>query len=108
MSFPEKFRTLIETRDGQVAVPDYVWLSYAVCAVYEDSCGWTGWVIESAWKSLEGREENLRADIEQSCPQCGKDLYRTAVEKQYRLNPDPAPKISYTYETAPLQFHKTK
>jgi hypothetical protein len=38
--FPDKFRALIELREDQVPIPDYVWLSYAVCAVEEDSCGW--------------------------------------------------------------------
>ena len=108
MSFPEKFRALIETREDQIIIPDYLWLSFAVCAVDDDSCGWTGWILESAWKSVEGREDEVAADTGQRYPQCGKDLYRTAVEKQFRWNPHAGPKISYPYETAPIRFHKSK
>ncbi len=90
MPFPEKFRNLIELREEQVDVPDYVWLAYAVCAVKEDSCGWQGWIIESAWRQREGepRESEVRADTNRLCPRCGKSLFRTEVEKQYRLNPE--------------------
>jgi hypothetical protein len=97
MPFPEKFRALIELRENQVTVPDYVWLSYGVCAVEEDSCGWRGWIIESAWKLTGGdrHEVEVEADAEQRCPLCG---YRTGVEKQFRLNPDAGPKITYPYE----------
>jgi hypothetical protein len=108
MSFPEKFRALVELREGQVTVPDYVWLSYAVCAVEEDSCGWRGWVIESAWKIVgeDLKEIEVEADTEQGCPVCGKQAFRTGVEKQFRLNPDAGPKITYPYETAPITFTK--
>lgn len=74
MSFPEKFRALIELREEQVTVPDYVWLAYAVCAVEWESCGWRGWIIESACK-LEGEnlhKVDVEADTEQGCPAGGK------------------------------------
>jgi hypothetical protein len=110
MPFPEKFRSLIELREEQVTVPDYVWLAYAVCAVEEDSCGWRGWIIESAWKLVGENlpDVEVEADAEQRCPLCGKLVYRTEVEKQFRLNPDAGPKIEYPYETAPISFTKSK
>ena len=106
MAFPEKFRKLIELREEEVTIPDYVWLAYAVCALQEDSCGWRGWIIESAWKIVEGKEVELEADAEQGCPICGKQVYRTEVEKRFRLDPNAGPKINYSYESAPLSFRK--
>lgn len=108
MSFPEKFRALIELREEQVTVPDFVWLAYAVCAVEEDSCGWRGWIIESAWKIVEGnpREIEVEADAEQHCPVCGKLLYRTEVEKCFRLDPKAEAKLGYSYESAPTSFKR--
>jgi hypothetical protein len=108
MPFPEKFRALIELREGQVSIPDYVWLSYAVCAVDEESCGWGGWIIESAWKTTGEAVEQVRADTDQRCPVCGEPLFRTEIEKQFRFNPDAAPKIDYPYETVPIKFAKSK
>jgi hypothetical protein len=110
MPFPEKFRALIELRDGEVVVPDYVWLSYAVCAVEEESCGWRGWIIESAWKVVgeDSKEVEVEADSEQCCPVCSKQVYRTGIEKQFRLNPNAGPKIGYAYETVPVTFGKSK
>jgi hypothetical protein len=110
MSFPEKFRPLIELREGEVTVPDYVWLSYAVCAIEEKSCGWRGWIIESAWKRAGDslQEAEVEADTEQGCPVCGKQVYRTGVERQFRLNPDAGSKIGYAYETTPITFTKSK
>jgi hypothetical protein len=110
MAFPEKFRALIELKEEQVNVPDYVWLSYAVCATEDDSCGWQGWIIESARKVLGDRQREIEveADTEQHCPRCGKPLYRTGVEKQFRLNPDAGPKIGYPYRTTPIKYSKRK
>src|SRR6185437_9408189 len=105
MAFPHKFRSLIETEEDQVAIPDYVWLSFAVCATEEASCGWGGWIIESAWKAhAHGNDEKkveveVEADTEQRCPRCNRLLYRTDVEKQYQLNPDAGPKITFPHET---------
>ena len=100
---------MIELREGQVTIPDVVWLSYAVCAVDEDSCGWGGWILESAWKvGADHKEVEVESDAEQRCPRCAKLLFRTEVEKQFRLNPDAGPKIDYPYETTPIEFAKTK
>ena len=106
MPFPEKFRELIELREHQVTIPDLVWLSYAVCAVEQDSCGWRGWIIESAWKTAGKVSHAVEADTEQCCPMCGKHLYRTQVEKQFQLNPAAGPKIEYPYRVAPVTFTK--
>lgn len=39
MGFPKKFKHLLEIKLKDLEFPDYAWLSYAVCANYEDSCG---------------------------------------------------------------------
>ncbi len=106
MPFPEKFRKLIELREEQVTIPDYVWLAYGVCGAEEDSCGWQGWIIESAWKIVEGKEVEVKADAEQDCPICSKQVYRTEVEKCFRFDPNAGPKLNSSYETAPLSFEK--
>jgi hypothetical protein len=109
MAFPEKFRTLIELREEQVTIPDHVWLAFAVCAAEESSCGWHGWIIESAWKIVgtDAKEVAVDADTEQGCPVCGRKVYRTEVEKCFRLDPHPGPKLDYAYETAPITFQKS-
>ena len=109
MSYPEKFRNLIELREEQVDVPDYVWLAYAVCAVAQDSCAWQGWIIEAACKQREGLpEEFVKADDDQICPDCGKVLFRTEVEKQFRLNPNAGPKITFPTTRLPITYTKSK
>jgi hypothetical protein len=104
MPFPEKFRKLVELHEEEVTIPDYVWLAYAVCATEEDSCGWHGWIIESAWKIVGGKEVEVEADAEQGCPICGKQVYRTEVEKRFRFDPSSGPKLNYSHESAPLSF----
>ncbi len=107
MAFPRKFRELIELREDQVVVPDYVWLAYSVCAVEESSCGWRGWILESAWKQPNEKcveDVAVEADNEQHCPMCGKTLFRTEVEKQFWLNPNAEPKNPFSYDTAPIEY----
>ena len=105
MSFPEKFRGLIELSEDRVAVPDLLWLAYAVCAVEEKSCGWQGWILESVEQGNGGAHgKQINADTEQRCPVCNRQLYRTGVEKQFVLNPNAGPKLAYSYDVVPPQF----
>jgi hypothetical protein len=39
---------------------------------------------------------------------CGKPVFRTEVEKQFRFNPDAGPKVDYKYETAHIKFARSK
>ena len=57
------------------------------------------------WKGLY---KKIEADAEQGCPVCGKLLYRTGVEKCFRLDPHAGPKIKYPYESAPVVFKKSR
>lgn len=47
MILPKKFEQLAELTKADIEIPDYVWLTYAVCVLEEDSCGWGGWMIEA-------------------------------------------------------------
>jgi hypothetical protein len=67
-----------------------------------------GWIIESAWKTIGENRKEVKADTEQGCPVCGKQVFRTEVEKQFRFNPDAGPKIEYPYETVPIKLAKSK
>ena len=67
-----------------------------------------GWIIESAWKTINEKGERVNADTGQRCPVCAKPLFRTEVEKQFRFNPDAGPKIDYPYESVPVKFVKSK
>jgi hypothetical protein len=85
MALPRKFRHLIELELRDVEKPDYVWLTYAVCATEKDSCGWGGWMIEAAFKQTDGKhltgtgDKVLSAAMDQVCPRCGKTTFRTAA-----------------------------
>jgi hypothetical protein len=79
MPFPRRFQSLIETKPGDVVRPAYVWVTWLVCAVTTDSCGWAGWYLESAHTDTGAA---LPAD-DQRCPACGREAYRTI---QYRYD----------------------
>ena len=76
MAYPLKYRKLLETKSGEVPLPAEVWLSFAVCGTSKESCGWSGWIIESV-TDVEGKQ--LPAATEQVCEKCGKTLFRTEV-----------------------------
>jgi hypothetical protein len=115
MAFPRKFQPLIEIERGDVAVPDYVWLVYAVCAVTQDACGWGGWMIEAAFQG-DGKgtgdhptatgDALLPAMDEQICPVCGGETYRTGASvrmvpsEDQRLPQEPG----VDYEVADIEY----
>jgi len=53
MGFPRKFKALLETKLNDVESPDYLWLTYAVCAMSTDACGWGGWIVDGAFKKTD-------------------------------------------------------
>lgn len=75
MSLPDSLKHLRQLKIQDLDTPDEAWLTYSVCACEDDSCGWQGWIVESA--SSQGRQ--LPADNSQRCPVCGKTLFRTAA-----------------------------
>ncbi len=83
MGIPRRFKSLIETELKDVDIPDYAYLTYAVCAIDKESCGWAGWMIEAVFKKT-GKEyptgtgdKLLPAMMDQVCPRCGKVTWRT-------------------------------
>jgi hypothetical protein len=115
MAFPAKFRHLIERTAAEVEKPDYVWLSYAVCAVTAEACGWEGWTIEAAFrrdgkKHPTGTGDRLvRAADEQICPRCGRQTFRTEVELRVEPSADQSPphgRAGIDYEVVPIEYEE--
>lgn len=84
MGFNKKFKHLLELELKDVEVPDYVIMTYAVCAVEREACGWGGWMIEAAFKRTEkkdwptGTGDKLVETFDlQLCPRCGRETFRT-------------------------------
>jgi hypothetical protein len=113
MPFPSKFRRLLETELKDIDVPDYVWLTYAVCGVERDSCGWAGWAIEVAVKRDCGDDaagtgnRALSAMDHLLCPTCGRDLFRTESVR-YEPSQDQDPPVGQRpgvdYEVLPMEY----
>ena len=92
-----RFREIIEK--GPSDVPDYAWLTFAVCALGEKPCGWSGWLFDGVYRKTAERHSTgtgdklLPADYSQKCPQCGGDLFRTGVEKRMELSAEQTPPL---------------
>ena len=113
MNMPAKYRHLLELTDEQVEKPDYLWLSYAVCALTTEGCGWGGWMIETAFrrdgkKHATGTGDRvLSAADEQICPRCGRETFQTAVELRLEPSADqskPGGRPGIDYEVIPLEY----
>jgi hypothetical protein len=97
MPYPEKYRALLDLTLNDVEVPDYAWLTYAVCAVADDACGWGGWIIEGVFKITGERyptgtgDKLLPSADEQVCPQCGKPTFRTNASVRMEKSSDQTP-----------------
>lgn len=98
MSFPAKYRHLLELTLKDLEAPDYAWLTYAVCALTEDSCGWGGWIIEGVFKKTEDRHPTGTGDKAlpngdgcQTCPQCAHQLFRTSASIRMTPSEDQRP-----------------
>ena len=112
MPFPRRFQALLETELQDVEVPDYVWLTYCVCAAEQASCGWAGWMIECAFKRTGQRHSTGTGDMllsapELNCPTCGLDLFRTGAS--LRLDPSddqrrPGGVPGVHYEVARMEY----
>jgi len=68
-----------------VEVLDYAYLTFATCSTNSDGCGWSGWIIEAAFKASDSKHNTytgdklLNADYSQKCPKCDGLLFRTEV-----------------------------
>jgi hypothetical protein len=98
MLFPAKYRDLLELTLTDVETPDYAWMTYAVCALTNDACGWGGWIIEAVFKETSehhatGTGDKLlpSADDMQTCPRCGRTLFRTSASIRMIPSEDQTP-----------------
>ena len=109
MGFPRKFKNFLEIELKDVERPEEAWLTYAVCALENDSCGWGGWMLEAALKkpSKDGSFSALSEADEQVCPRCGRQTFRTGatlkfVQSSDQSHPSGVPGVDY--EVAPIQY----
>lgn len=102
MAFPKKFKGLLETSPSDVDPPVDTWITYAVCGVDDDSCGWGGWILEG----IRGTTGQLPANTQQICPECGKELLRTEVSVRFEPSEDQTPDLiaGVDYETVPIEY----
>lgn len=113
MSFPRKFKDLLEIERGDVEEPDYAWLVYAVCGVSDEGCGWGGWMIEAAFKITSEDhptgtgDKCLSAVDEQICPRCGHVTFRTGASLRMVPSVDQKPPLvkGVDYESAAIEYH---
>ena len=98
MNVPAKYHQLTELTLQDIDVPDYAWLTYAVCTLTDDACGWGGWIIEGAFKKTgehhatgTGGKLLPAADYEQRCPRCGGTLFRTSASLRMTPSADQTP-----------------
>lgn len=45
-------------------VPGHIHLTYSVCGVSEDSCGWEGWIIEDLRVDERERQGSAKTEVE--------------------------------------------
>lgn len=99
MGFPKKFRSRLNIDKSDVILPNQAWITYAVCGCETDSCGWEGWILESAKVGRGQRKRELSIDTSQRCPRCGKILFRTEVSIRFAVSknqkPDLVPNVDF-------------
>jgi len=100
--FPKRFKRQLEVELKDVEIPDDLWLTFSVCGVQEESCGWEGWVLECL--KLEGK--NIEGDTILLCPKCSQPLFRTAASVKYipSENQEPALVPGVDYDVVPMEY----
>ena len=84
MTFPRKYKQLLEIEKKDIAKPYYAWITYVVCATNKKSCGWGGWMLDSVFQKYS--RYTLPTLSEQTCPCCGNPLFRTGVSYKFILS----------------------
>ena len=87
----KKLKELEDLSAADVIAPDFALLTFAVCTLGVDACGWGGWLLEAAWRT-EAEFSPVPAVTNQICPQCQKTLFRTLAQHRFVRLPDQAPK----------------
>jgi hypothetical protein len=77
---------------SDIRSPDYVVVTYAVCSVDENACGWAGWLLEGVFAISEDKsgilangDNPLPSVSLQICPNCGGTVFRTDTAQPYYL-----------------------
>ena len=106
MAFPRKYKNLIETEKEDVTTPSHAWITYCVCAVNYNSCGWGGWSLEAIFHNPNANagEKILEAQTNQVCPVCGGETYRTGVSYRFDLSSNQASPDNFEYNGLPMEF----
>jgi hypothetical protein len=106
MPFPIKFKDRLELTRKDVKIPSEAWIVYAVCGCEKESCGWEGWMIESATLKSADDEVSLPCMNEQICPNCGKAVFRTDTQTKMQYSNDQSGLLipGVDFETAPIEY----
>lgn len=106
MTFPKKFRERLELTRKDVRIPSEAWIVYAVCGCEKESCGWEGWMIESATLTSADGEVHLPCMNEQICPNCGRALFRTDTQTKMQYSDDQSGHLipGVGFETPPIEY----
>lgn len=109
MALPRKFKHLLEIELSDVEPPDYASLVFCVCACEVDACGWSGWLLEAAFKA-DGKTHDswtgdrvLSSDSSFRCPRCARPLYRTGASVRVETV-GPFPPARFEYESLPIEY----
>jgi hypothetical protein len=106
MSFPLKFKHLLEKKKESVEPFDGAWITLAVCGCEVNSCGWEGWILEDVFKKEGDETKHLPAQTDQICPRCSKVLFRTEVQYKVKISEDQAHDLveGIRYSSEPLPY----
>ncbi|RPI76185.1 MAG: hypothetical protein EHM45_13680 [Desulfobacteraceae bacterium] len=107
MAFPRKFKHLLEIDKGDITTPSHVWITYCVCAVNKDSCGWGGWTLETVFSDPNSKagENLLPSQTDQKCTACGGVTYRTGVSYRFDLSSNQdSPIDEFEYDVVPIEY----
>jgi hypothetical protein len=104
--FPLKFKHLLEIDKGDIKTPSHVWVTFCVCAVNNESCGWGGWTLEAVFSDSKAKagEHVLSSQTDQICPICGGGTFRTGATYRFDLSSNQTCPIDYEHEVVPMEY----
>ncbi len=107
VAFPRRFKHLLEIEKGDIAVPSHVWVTYCVCAINKDSCGWSGWTLEAVFSDPNAKTEEklLDSQTDQKCPLCGGETFRTEASYRFDISQSQAVSNDFKYDVIPMEYN---
>lgn len=77
---------------SDIKLPDYAVITYAVCTIDKNACGWGGWMLEGTFTTSDAKtvilangDDPLPTVTLQICPNCGGTIVRTDTAHLYDL-----------------------